>query len=421
MTLNEMHTTRRYYGWYIVLALAVTETISWGIIYYAFSVFITPMETELGWSRAQLTGGFSLALLVMGGMAFPVGTWIDRHGSRLLMTVGSILASLLVVGWSQVTDITLFYLIWIGLGVCGAAVLYEPAFAVIATWFVQRRTRALAIITFAAGLASTIFVPLSDTLLNRLGWRDAVLALGILLAVTTIPLHALVLRRRPDDLGLLPDGAPKTLTTLRPPSASLSDVLRNRVFWVLTLAFCLASLAATAIRVHFIPFLIDNHVNASTAAFASGAIGLMQVAGRVLFAPLERRFSGRMMVTGIFALVSVAMVALVLGTSLWSIIFFIVVFGAAYGATTLARVSILAELFGSTHFGRISSVMAIFLTIAATSAPFGAGLLYDLFGSYQPVLWIIILLGFAASTVALLGLKDPKANLAPDEQSIEAV
>jgi MFS family permease len=421
--LNETHTTRRYYGWYIALTLAVTETISWGIIYYAFSVFITPMETELGWSRAQLTGGFSLALLVMGGMAFPVGAWIDRHGSRLLMTVGSILASLLVVAWSQVTDITLFYLIWIGLGVCGAAVLYEPAFAVIAVWFVRHRTRALALVTFAAGLASTIFVPLSDALLIRLGWRDAVLVLGIFLAVTTIPLHALVLRRRPDDLGLLPDGEHKTLTVARPPGGLLSEVLHNRVFWVLTLAFCLASLAATAIRVHFIPFLIDSGVNASTAAFASGGIGLMQVVGRVVFAPLDSRLSGGVMVSGVFALESAAVFVLLIGPSLWAIGLFIVVFGAAYGANTLARVSILAELFGSTHFGRISSVMAIFLTLAGTLAPFGAGLLYDLFGSYQPVLWIIILLGFAASGIAMIGLKDPKtASLTAEEQgSIEAV
>jgi sugar phosphate permease len=107
--------SKLYYGWYIAFALAITETISWGIVYYAFSVFITPMEADLGWSRSQLTGGFSLALLVAGIMAFPVGTWIDRHGARWLMTIGSILASLLIVGWSQVHDLTSFYFIWAGL------------------------------------------------------------------------------------------------------------------------------------------------------------------------------------------------------------------------------------------------------------------------------------------------------------------
>src|SRR5260221_10732385 len=85
-----------YYGWYIAVTLAVTETISWGIIYHSFSVFLTPMQATLGWTRSELTGGFSLSLLVAGAMAFPVGAWIDKHGPRLLMTIGSIAASILV-------------------------------------------------------------------------------------------------------------------------------------------------------------------------------------------------------------------------------------------------------------------------------------------------------------------------------------
>jgi MFS family permease len=290
-------------------------------------------------------------MLIAGGMAFPVGSWIDRHGARWLMTIGSILASLLVLAWSQVHDLTMFYLVWAGLGVCAAVVLYEPAFAVMAIWFVRRRSTALAIITFAAGLASTIFVPLSDALLQSFGWRQSIVILGILLAVTTIPLHALILRRRPADLGLFPDGEQNASTiqaAVR--NFSLSDALYNRFFWLLTLAFSLAYLASAAIRVHFIPFLIDSGIHASTAALASGAIGLMQVVGRVIFAPLDSRLSGRMLVSGIFAMQGAAMAILFLGSSLWVIGVFVVVFGAAYGAQTLARASIIAELFGSSHY-----------------------------------------------------------------------
>lgn len=392
---------RGFYGWRITAALAFTETISWGIIYYAFTVFIRPMEAELGWSRAELTGAFSLGLLVMGGMAFPVGSWIDRHGARLLMTIGSIGASLLVIAWSQVRDLPTFYLLWVGLGACAAAVLYEPAFAVVAAWFKRRRSTALAIITFAAGLASTIFVPLSDALLNALGWRDAVLALGILLALTTILPHALILRRRPADLGLLPDGDSIMADAPYVPERSipLSGALRNRFFWVLTIAFSLAFLAASAIRVHIIPFLIDSGVDASAAAAASGAIGLMQVAGRVVFAPLDGRLSGRVMVCGVFGLQGVAMATLLIGTTPLLIGIFIVVFGAAYGAMTLARVSMVAEIFGAAHYGRISSVMTIFLTVAGTAAPVGASLIYDQFGSYELVLWLIVILAAVAAAI----------------------
>ncbi len=402
---------RYYYGWYITFTLAITETISWGIIYYAFTVFITPMEAELGWSRGQLTGGFSLMLLIAGAMAYPVGAWVDKHGSRLLMTLGSIFGTVLVIAWSQVQDIRTFYLIWAGLGMCAAAVLYDPAFTVIATWFNRRRSTALAIITFAAGLASTIFVPLSDWLLNAVGWRDAVLILGVMLGVTTIPLHALMLRRRPDDLGYLPDGEPKTDASAAVVrlGASLRDALHSRFFWLLTLAFSLSYLAAAAIRVHFIPFLIDIGVDASTAALASGSIGLMQVAGRVVFAPLDTRFSGRVMTSSVFAMQTLAIGLLLLGSSGLIIGVFIVIFGTSYGAKTLARPSILAELFGSAHYGRISSVMIIFLTLAATAAPVGAGLLYDHFGSYDLVLWIILVLAGASTGVMLIAKNDAPA------------
>lgn len=405
--------TALYYGWIITLTLAVTETVSWGILHYAFSVFLTPMERELGWSRAELTGGFSLSLLVMGAMAFPVGAWIDRHGPRLLMTLGSIAASLLVVAWSRVTDLTTFYLIWAGIGVCAAAVLYEPAFAVIATWFARKRGRALAIITFAAGLASTIFVPLSDVLLNAVGWRDATLYLGVLLAVTTILPHALILRRRPADLGLVPDGEPNRITSDAPPvSVSLSGALHNRFFWMLTAAFTLSFLAASAIRVHFIPFLIDSGIDASSAAVASGAIGIMQVVGRVFFAPLEARYSARAMVTGVFVMQAASMLILLAGPSALIIGAFLIIFGTSFGAKTLARAAVIADLFGASHFGRISSVNSIFLTVAGTLAPVGAGLLYDATGSYDLVLWLAVGLAAASVAVMLVSRPDPARTTA---------
>ncbi|MFW5709548.1 MAG: MFS transporter, partial [Chloroflexota bacterium] len=183
------------------------------------------------------------------------------------------------------------------------------------------------------------------------------------------------------------------------PGLSLSDALHSRFFWMLTLAFSLAVLSAAAIRVHFIPLLIDNGIDASAAAVASGAIGIMQVIGRVFFAPLDARLSGRVMVVGIFAMQAAAMGLLLLGSSLVAVGLFIVIFGMSVGAKTLARPSILAELFGSTHYGRISSVMAIFLTAAATVAPVGAGLLYDRFGGYDVVLWLMLILAVGAALV----------------------
>jgi len=148
-----------YYGWRIALTLAITETISWGILYYAFAVFIRPMELDTGWSRTELTGAFSLALLLRGAMAVPVGIWIDRHGARLLMTVASLLASALLVLWSQADDLAIFYLVWSGLGLCMAALFYEPAFTVgsLATTTAGRpSTRPRPVMTPSAGNPSAV-------------------------------------------------------------------------------------------------------------------------------------------------------------------------------------------------------------------------------------------------------------------------
>jgi MFS family permease len=197
-----------YYGWVLVLTLAVTETTSFGVLYYAFTVFVTPMREELGWSTAVLTGAFSLSQLLNGLAGVPAGRWLDRHGPRLLMTVGSCVAMLLVLAWSRVDSLVAFYAIWAAIGVTGAAVLYEPAFVVVANWFVKQRSRALTVLTFIAGFASVIYIPLAGWLVEAQGWRTALVTLALILGIGTIPLHALVLRRRPADIGLLPDGVP---------------------------------------------------------------------------------------------------------------------------------------------------------------------------------------------------------------------
>src|SRR5581483_2552920 len=155
---------RFYYGWAIVVALAVTETISWGILYYTFAVVLPAMERELHWSRIAMTGAFSAALLASGVAAPLVGRWLDHRGPRLLMTAGSCAATALVIAWSQAEKLPTFYLIWVGIGITMATLLYEPAFVVVNAWFVRRRSRALSIVTFVAAFASTIFIPLATEL-----------------------------------------------------------------------------------------------------------------------------------------------------------------------------------------------------------------------------------------------------------------
>jgi MFS family permease len=250
-----------YYGWLLVGTLGITETISWGVLYYAFSVFLAPMESDLGWSRAATTGAFSLALVISGVAAIPVGRWLDRRGPRLLMTAGACVGPLLVLAWSRANDLATFYLLWAGIGFVMATVQYEPAFAVVAAWFDRQRTRALTAVTLIAGFSSTVFLPLAAWLVQTQGWRTALVSFAAILAIGTIPAHALLLRRRPEDLGLHPDGAPSARTHADGPKREdvpLGAALRDPTFRWLVLAFCLSTAVAFGVHVHLVPILLDR-------------------------------------------------------------------------------------------------------------------------------------------------------------------
>lgn len=399
--LSRVPASNLYYGWYIVAALSATQIVGWGVLYYAFAVFIHPMEVDLGWSRAEMTGAFSVALLAKALSGFPAAWWMDRYGVRSLMTMGSTIGAGLVFAWSYVDSIVGFYAIFAGIGICSTMVLYEPAFATVTRWFNAKRGEALAFITFAGGLASTVFVPLTNILNSELGWRGALQALAIILAVTTIPLHGLVLRQRqlPEEHQKKPpDDKPSG-----PPSIGVGVALRRRVFWLITALYSISFLSSAAIRVHLIPFLINNDVSANVAAGAVGGIGLMQVGGRLVIGPLGDRLSGRVLLGGIFGLQAAAMVLLLfVGPATWAIFAFVGAFGAAVGARTLIRPTIIADVFGLLHFARISSVMTLIVTVMSTLAPVGAGILFDNFGSYGPVMVVLTVLALLAAMLAIV-------------------
>jgi MFS family permease len=398
--------------------LAVTETVSWGVLYYAFSVFLVPMRADLGWSPATLTGAYSLGLLVSGLAAPFVGRWLDRHGPRALMTAGSVLGALLVVAWSAVDDPVAFYLVWAGLGLAMAATLYEPAFATLAQWFERDRPRAVLVVTIAAGFASTIFLPLAAWLVDLVDWRSALLVLAGVLAATTVLPHALLLRRRPEDMGLLPDGAsPGTgegaANPARARGARLGEALRDRAFWWLTGSFFLEAVASVAIGVSLIPYLTERGDGARFAATATGLIGAAQVGARVLATVFGDRLSQVALTALVFALQAVALVVLI-GWQTWAgVLAAVLLFGAGRGVVTLMRAGLVAEFYGRAHYGAINGMLALFLTIARALGPIGAGAAYAVAGGYEPVLWgMAVALVLAAGAMLGLGRQRAAAGLA---------
>jgi MFS family permease len=383
------------YGWTVVAVLAVTETVSWGVLYYAFAVFQVPMQHELGWSKSELTGAFSLALATSALVAFPVGRWLDRHSPRPLMTLGSVAGALLVLTWSRVHDLLLFYLVWAGIGLAMACVLYEAAFTVVTKWFRVRRRQALTAVTLMGGFASFVFSPLSNRLIDARGWRSALVTLAVVLAAGTVPLHAVFLRRAPEQAepsapALVPGDPPAALPERQVAAAA---AIGSSAFWYLTAAFVLSSFAISAVAVHLIPYLLEGGRSAGFAALAAGLMGLMQVPGRVAFAAAARLLPRRYEAPAVFVLQGVGLAVLAGTTAAPGVVAAVCLFGMGNGMATLVRATTLADAYGSAFCGSIAGLAATCATAAGA---------YVAFNGYEPLLWLLVVGSLLAALSAWL-------------------
>jgi MFS family permease len=413
---------RWFYGWTLVWVVSFTELVSWGVLYYAFAVLLVPMGEDLGWTRVQMTAAFSVGGLVAGLSGIWVGRWVDRHGARLLMTGGAIGATLMVLAWSQVQTLPVFFLIWVGIGITMSAVLYEPTFVIVATWFRRDRNKALAVLTFTGGLASVVFLPLTTWLVGLVGWRDGLVVLAIILALTTILPHWLFIRRSPTDLELQPDGrrdvgpvhtaTASTLADVPPnkptgPAASLRESMHTIQFWWISSSFAIIWGCAVAVQIHLIPYLQDIGYSAAFAATAAGSIGLLKLPGRIVFAPLADRLGHRTLAIIVFATPAAGIAVLASSTSLTGVWSFVILFSAGNGSLTLMRASLVADVFGLRAYGAISGAMAFVSQVAMAAGPLLVSLLVAAWGGYTPVFWTLAAI-VAFSTIGIAQVRQVK-------------
>jgi MFS family permease len=376
-------------GWRMVAALGVTQTVGYGVLYYTFAVLLQPMAASLHASTTAVTGAMTVSVLVGAGVAVPVGRWLDRHGGRALMTTGSVLATVLVAAWSQVQTIAQLYLVLLGVGATAAMVLYEPALAVVVSWFPPHlRARAVLGVIAVAGFASTIFMPLAGLLLDRYGWRTALLLLAGLYGAVTIPLHALTVRRPPHLDGHGPRPAK------RERRAVVRAALRDRRFWWLAVAFVAHGAAMAAVTVHLVGLIVHSGHPVTFAATAAGLLGALSVTGRLFLTGVQRRLPLPSVVAVVFVVQAAAALALpVLARGRVGAIAAVVAFGLGFGVASLVKPALLADRYGTVAYGTIGGILATPITIAKATAPLGAaGLLGAT--SYQVT--------FAAAGVACL-------------------
>jgi predicted MFS family arabinose efflux permease len=385
---------RRLVAW-----LSLAQLISWGSLFYAFALLMEPVERELGLTRAESSLAFSLALLVEGLVAYPVGRWIDRGHERVVITAGSVLAAIGLVLHSQISSLVGFYAVWASLGAAMAATLYAPVFSVVTRRFPHDFRRAIITLTFLGGLASTVFIPLTAGLISSWGWRDALLWLAALHVLVCAPLHFHLLRGAPVAMKVearLDSAMPR----------QLSHYLLSAPFWLIATFVVLMMAVTVALPAHMISLLRENGLKEAWVIAIPASIGAIQVLGRVLLYFFERHLDLHLANRLIPCLIPLGLLALLAAPLAGSghvamVLLFVSLYGLGNGLLTIVKGTAMAQYVSRDHVASLNGALGVPLALARAAAPLLLGVLWSAEAGYAQGLWM--LLGFSVlGTVALV-------------------
>jgi sugar phosphate permease len=404
---------RFFYGWWIVFVCG-TFTFFGAGAQYAFSLLVSPLTAEFGWSRAAISGAFSLRTEVSGLAAPVVGILIDRVGARRLMLAGFVLAAAGLIMLSQIDSIAGFYiafvLIALGQGSTGGVI----GSVMIAHWFRRKRGRATGFMTVGGAVAGTLVVVFA-WLIDSFGWRDAVIAFAVFQFCLCVPL-ALTLRNKPEDMGLLPDGeAPEppaadgTLAVRPAPDGmTMREAARSWLFWRIALAFVLLNFTTAVFIVHQVPFL-EESVGMSSSAAATSILIMTAISGfgRVGLGTATDYLAKRYILVVCMVLLGLSLVLLATVHEPWQLVYVLPLYGIGFGGSVPTRATIQAEYFGLKSFGSIQGMMFAVATIGAVTGPILAGWMYDVTESYR-LAFVLTGLAPIAGVPLILSTRPPR-------------
>jgi len=346
--------------WLSVCALGVAQIVSWGTLFYAIGVLGAPMRDALGIGDVALFGSFTAGLFVSGLAAPAVGRRIDAHGGRGVLAFGSITGALACVVLGSATRPWHMVAGWLLAGVAMAACLYDPAFATLHAASRRSYRRAVTVLTLFGGFASTVFWPLSQYLLDTIGWRAAFHVYAAIHLALCLPLHVL-LTPRPHAEAPASDDA---VATAEPPAP------HPDTFAWLAAAFSLAAFLSTALAAHLIGLLTAGGLASRDAVLVGSLIGPMQVTGRLMEMAIGPRMQARAVGYLAFGLMALALVLLLFVGPLWILaLAFALVYGWSNGVMTIVRGTVPAELFGARGYGELLGRLARPAFIAKAIAP----------------------------------------------------
>lgn len=411
-----------FYGWYLVLAGVLSSALSSGIQAYGLGTFIRPMTEELGWSRTDISLGQTVSMATSGILALFIGGLLDRRGGRLLMVIGAVVGGLGYFSLGFVQTLWQYYLIKGVLLTVGVTMLGPLVVNVaISNWFVRRRGRAIALAAMGLSVGAFVVPSLAAWLIERFGWRVAWMVFGVAVWVVMIPVSWVVIRRRPEDHGLEPDGgwiSTRAVSALDQRRAEVdrlewtrAQTLRTPTLWMLILVFGLASLGVGALLLHLVAYLRDVGYSTSEAAFAFSMIGLSGLISKPIWGLIVERVPTRFVAAVEFLLLGIGIGLVIVSPSLWITAASIFVFGIGVAGTLTVQETVWADYYGRKTLGVVRSIGRPFTVIFSAGGPVAAGLAYDMGGSYE-VAFVLFIAAYLLAAVLVLFTPEPRH---PDE------
>ena len=390
-----------FYGWVIVGLTFSTSMVTAGISGYGLSFFVVPMGEALGVTRLEFSS-ITLFRLAAIPLVPLLGMLVDRReGPRLVIVIGSVAAGLSLIASSFVQNMLQFYLTFgIFFGIAMMAMggqLVGPA--VLAKWFVKRRARVMAISAIGISGGGFVIAPIAGRLVEQFGWRDAWLILGIGMILIIAPAAALLMRRQPSDVGLMPDGIGQAQPRADaaagdgvdavPPGEpyeypwTVREATRTRAFWVLLAAQVLSLASLMPILFHQVAYMQDKGFSLGDATLAATTLAGFAIVGKIVYGTIVEHVHVRWVLALSMIPAGLSVLLLVAGSSVESLITYAVVHGLTMGGFMPLMNVALAQYFGRQHMGAIRGAFTPLANIVGAVSPFAVGWMWQLFGNYD--------------------------------------
>ncbi len=385
-----------YYGWWIVLACFLIAFYTGGSVFFSFTAIFEPIASEFGWSYAQVSFAASLRGMEIGLLAPVMGMLVDRWGARRLMFIGISIASLGLYLLSKTSSLGMFYGAYLLVAVGISSGTTTVTMATVANWFRRKIGIATGIMICGYG-SSGLVIPLVVKLIDVFGWRMTMVIQAIGMVVICIPL-VLLLRHRPEQYGLLPDGEMRNSATFShgftPPAEDESftarEALKSRAFWHITAGFLTHMMAVHTVITHVMPYLSSIGMGRASAGLAATAIPLISVGGRFGFGWISDKMSKKKITFITFSMLAAGALCLELldSAGIWLLVPFLVLFGLGYGGNVTMSAVMPAAYFGRKNFGAIIGFINGFMILGSITGPPLAGWAFDIWGSYQNIWYV---------------------------------